>query len=162
MSQQSTMSIASFFLSAEPGMMVHQVLWPGSVTRWCLIHRSRRAKKSVFVSSRLTVLRLTSEHRVQAARFPCSTTTWQASETFFTALSMPCEWHCQVSGTRNGASLQACRSSDLRKAVSTGFVRLVVLQPMSSVSVSAWKLSAGGTNFLGRQCHCLLRPGSAG
>ena len=67
-------------------MMVQRVLWPGSVTRWCLIHRLRRAKKYVFVSSWLTVLRLTSGHRIQAGRFPWSTTTWQAPKTFFTGL----------------------------------------------------------------------------
>ena len=71
---------------------------------------------------------------------------------------MPCGWHCQVSGTRNGASMQACSSSELRKAVSTGFVRLVVPQSMSSVTVTAWKLCDRGTNFLGRQVPLSLPP----
>ena len=66
MSQQSTMSIAPLFLSPESGMMIQQALWPGSVTKSCLIPRSRTVKKSAFASSRLTVLRLTSELRIQA------------------------------------------------------------------------------------------------
>ena len=66
MSQQSTMSIVPLFLSPEYGMMIQQVLWSGSVIKSCLIHRSRTVRKSAFVSSRLTVLRLTSELRIQA------------------------------------------------------------------------------------------------